>query len=113
MIGRGHKAQPNDAGRVAKQVEIHERLSRRVEAHLYREESARLIWAKVCSGALTDGFTRRAVHQRGWHGLSTVERVSAGLAVLVECGRLRAVEARNGGRPTTLYWIEPLAPALA
>lgn len=105
--GRRPRPPPDDPARLARRAKAHDRLVRTVEALRSGKECARLILDKVRAGALADGFTRRDIHQHGWRGLTSIERVAAGLAVLVERGILQPVDVRDGGRPKTNYRIEP------
>lgn len=109
--GRRPRPPPDDPARLARRAKAHDRLVRTVEALRSGKECARLILDKVRAGALADGFTRRDIHQHGWRGLASIERVSAGLDVLFANGLVWCATLRNGGRPKTVYRIEPEALA--
>ena len=111
--GRRPRPPSNDPVRLARRAKAHDRLVRTIEALRSGNECAWLIFEKVRASALADGFTRRDIHQHGWRGLSSIERVSAGLAVLVERGFLQPVDVRDRGRPKTVYRIDPKALATA
>ena len=72
--------------------------------------AAKAILKHIRNGDVTDGFTARDVHQRGWAHLTEREQVGAGLNLLVELDHLAAVESASvphGGRPKTIYRINP------
>jgi hypothetical protein len=52
-------------------------------------------------------FKAKTVRQRGWAGLSETEHVKAALNELVECGYLREIEQKTGGRPSVSYEWRP------
>jgi Protein of unknown function (DUF3987) len=72
--------------------------------------AAKAIVKHIRNGDLTDGFTARDVHQRGWAHLTEREHVSAGLSLLVDLDYL-ARSARSagveGGRPKVTYLVNP------
>lgn len=75
-------------------------------------EAARAIWRRVRNGDLSQPFTARDIQRKGWSGLSDKERLAAGLAALCDADWLRAVDAEaseRGGRPSTLYHVNPKA----
>lgn len=82
---------------------VFEGLSRLVAAHNAREVTAALINAKLLTGGLAAGFTRRDILQHGWSGLTSSEVVDAGLAALVERGILRRTHVSTRGRPKAVY----------
>jgi hypothetical protein len=71
--------------------------------------AAKAILAHIRNGDLTEGFSARDVHQRGWSNLADRDQVQAGLNLLCDLDWVRAVEKRppGGGRPTTFYEINP------
>jgi Protein of unknown function (DUF3987) len=72
--------------------------------------AAKAILKHIRNGDLTDGFTARDVHQRGWAHLTEREHVGAGLSLLVDldylapCALSAGVE---GGRPKVTYLVNP------
>ena len=58
-------------------------------------------------GELMDGFTQRDVHQRDWSNLMNKAHVRAGLEMLVDYNWLAATDIPTGGRPKTIYSINP------
>jgi len=75
-----------------------------------RQAAARLA-KKIASGQLTSPFTEREVLRKGWTGLTKRQDVRAGLDQLEGLHWLRREGLRNsdGGRPTTLYHVNPAA----
>ena len=72
--------------------------------------AAKAILKHIRNGDLTDGFTARDVHQRGWAHLTEREHVGAGLSLLVDLDYLApsALSAGvEGGRPKVTYLINP------
>jgi uncharacterized protein DUF3987 len=72
--------------------------------------AAQAILTKIHEGELHDGFTAREVHQRDWSCLTVRDQVQAGLNLLVELHYLAASSAAPselGGRPTTVYSVNP------
>jgi hypothetical protein len=85
-------------------------IARMLETKAHAEtDAARAIWSRVKRGDLCDGFTARHLKQRSWAGLTDSETVDAALAMLVECGHLRADKIETGGRPSCRYIINPRA----
>jgi hypothetical protein len=85
-------------------------IARMLEARIRIEIiAAQQIWQRVRRGDLSDGFTARSLKQRNWSGLTDGETVDAALAVLVECGHLRADKINTGGRPSCVFVINPAA----
>ena len=55
-------------------------------------------------------FTARDVYRRGWSDLTDSLDVQRALELLLDHGWLRAEEREiKIGRPTTVYWVNPLA----
>jgi putative DNA primase/helicase len=86
--------------------------ARRVYGSAAESESAaaRAILSHIRRGDLTDGFTGREVHQRGWAHLTEREHVGAGLELLVELDYLAASPPAirsQGGRPKITFTINP------
>jgi putative DNA primase/helicase len=73
--------------------------------------TAKAILARVRKGELADGFTLRDVHQKGWANLTDRDQVKAGLDLLVDLDWLAAKIEQTGGRPRTVYMINPGALA--
>ena len=73
--------------------------------------AAKAILSHIRKGDLTEGFSARGVHQRGWSNLADRDQVQAGLHLLCDLDWIRAVEKRppGAGRPTTFYEINPRA----
>ena len=73
-------------------------------------DAARRILDHIRNGDLKDGFKARDIQHRDWSGLTDRERIGKGLELLADCDWIapQAV-GRNpaGGRPTTLYNINP------
>ena len=74
-------------------------------------EAARAIWRRVCKGDLPQPFTAREIHRKNWSGLGDTDRIAAGLRALVDADWLAASAAKPeaGGRPTTIYHLNPKA----
>jgi putative DNA primase/helicase len=73
--------------------------------------TAKAILARVRKGELADGLTLRDVHQKGWANLTDRSQVKAGLDLLVDLDWLAAKTEHTGGRPRTVYTINPGALA--
>jgi hypothetical protein len=71
--------------------------------------AARAIWRRIKRGDLKSPFTPRDIYRHCWSGLLETDRVEAGLAVLTECGWIRAETLNTGGRPSTIYHVNPRA----
>jgi putative DNA primase/helicase len=72
--------------------------------------AAKAILKHIRNGDLTDGFTARDVHQRGWAHLTEREHVGWGLSLLVDLDYLApsALSAGvEGGRPKVTYLVNP------
>lgn len=94
-------------------------LARYLETHARRAygagarpgaEAARLILKKISQGALPESFTAREVYRHQWSGLGK-EQVEAAIETLVDFGwgRVHEHKPAGGGRPTTLFTINPRA----
>jgi len=70
-------------------------------------DAARAIWRRVRKGDLSGAFTARDIHRKGWAGLNDNDRVAAGLASLLDADWIGASKPETGGRPTTIYRINP------
>lgn len=72
-------------------------------------DAAKAILSRIRRGDLADGFTGRDLHRRGWTGLSDHEAVTAGLDLLTDYQWLDRRDVETGGRPSTVYFINPRA----
>lgn len=65
--------------------------------------------AKRLTPDLPDGFTARDIQIKGWSSLSTNDEVKRAIETLLLYGWVQSEEIRNpsGGRPTTIYRINP------
>jgi len=68
---------------------------------------ATAIVSRIRKGELLDGFTVRDIHQRDWSNLTDREQVRQGLDMLVDHHWLSATDIATGGRPKTIYSINP------
>lgn len=74
-------------------------------------EAARLILKKIQAGRLQDGFRKRDIGRKGWAGLDS-DTIPPACAMLADYGYLKAsvIEPSTiGGRPSTVYLINPKA----
>lgn len=72
--------------------------------------AATAILDHIRNGDLTDGFTARDVHQKGWSNLTDRDHVQAGLDLLIDLDCIVAAmegPAPYGGRPKVTYTINP------
>ena len=72
-------------------------------------EAARAIWRRVKKGELPATFSAREIQRKGWTGLKDKNRVNTGLAALRDADWLAASEVQTGGRPSTVYTVNPKA----
>lgn len=72
-------------------------------------EAARAIWRRVKRGDLPTTFSAREIQRKGWSGLKDKGRIATGLAALCDADWLSAGEVQTGGRPTTVYTVNPKA----
>jgi hypothetical protein len=73
-------------------------------------DAAKAILTQIRKGELTSGFTARDVHQHRWSNLTEHSAVRDGLDLLVDLDYLMAQHAvvnQFGGRPKTVYMINP------
>jgi putative DNA primase/helicase len=68
--------------------------------------AAKAILKRTRKGDLASQFTARDVWRPGWTGLDR-EAVADGLALLVDYDWLIATERQTGGRPVTMYEVNP------
>jgi putative DNA primase/helicase len=66
-----------------------------------------LLAAKIQQGHLQDGFTLRDVYGHHWSGLNNKEQLKTTLLQLTDYGWLKSEKRATGGRPTTIYRINP------
>ncbi len=72
-------------------------------------DAAKAILARTRRGDLKDGFTARDVYRAQWSNLSDREQIDAGLDLLADFDWLAADAIQTGGRPKTIYRINPHA----
>ncbi len=74
-------------------------------------ETALALARHIEAGDLSDGFTVRDVRRKQWTGLTSTEDVKRALDTLEDYGWVRAHvrKAKDAGRPTTEYAINPSA----
>lgn len=72
-------------------------------------EAARAIWRRVMKGDLPAQFTARDIQRKCWAGLANKERVAAGIAALLDVDWIAANPIGTGGRPTTVFAVNPKA----
>lgn len=70
-------------------------------------DGARTLLRRIQRGDVPTPFTRRDVHNKGWSGLATADAVMAAAEILADYDWLRVETIASGGRPKTLYWINP------
>jgi len=68
--------------------------------------AARLLATRITAGEVESPFTARDIYNRGWSGLEK-EPTYAALGVLVTAGWLAERTDPTGGRPKTLYQVNP------
>ena len=73
--------------------------------------AAALLASRMARGRLASPFTAREVYRNDWTGLTEPRVVGEALEYIRELGWIRseAVVARDGGRPTVLFHINPRA----
>ncbi len=96
-------------------------MTRAVESSVYLEAHARRIYGlaigsqhearaiaeRIQKGDLEDGFDARSVYRAGWTHLNDKGSVAAGLEILIQRGWLAPQTVPTGGRPATVYRINP------
>lgn len=73
-------------------------------------EGAKALLAKIRAGALADGFRARDVYLKGWAHVSDPEATKEALTLLCDLGYIKGTNSEpdpSGGRPTTVYSINP------
>jgi hypothetical protein len=74
-------------------------------------DSAKALSIRIQRGTISDGFSIRDLHRKGWSMLATQRETEDAVAILIDLGWLRAVpdvrQNTSGGRPTVRYYINP------
>lgn len=70
-------------------------------------DRATTILKNIARGVIKDGFTARDIRRHHWSGLSTPKDVADVLQTLEDFNYLKSVELKTGGRPTSIYFINP------
>jgi hypothetical protein len=70
---------------------------------------ANAILRRIRQGDLKNGFTDRDVYRQGWSGLTHREKVGSGLKLLEEYDWLASERVATGGRPSTVWYVNPAA----
>ena len=73
--------------------------------------AAHALVKKLKDGSLSGQFAARDVYRKQWSGLKTAEDVEAAASLLIKWNYLRDHEAQTGGRPQTVYSINPAVTA--
>ncbi len=75
--------------------------------------AAAVLATKITHGRVASPFTAREVYRNEWAGLTEPRVVQGALEGLAELGWIRAeaVRARDGGRPTVRFRLNPRLPA--
>lgn len=66
-----------------------------------------LLAAKIQHGHVADGFTLRDIYDHHWSGLKEKAQVQEAAQRLCELGWIREEKVSTGGRPTSVYSINP------
>lgn len=69
--------------------------------------AANALATKIEAGALTDGFTLRDVYRPGWSGLTDRGDAQTAVDVLIDHDWLVSQTIDTGGRPQTVYRVNP------
>lgn len=70
-------------------------------------ESARALLRRICKGDVDNPFLARDVYLKHWVYLSTPKEVHEAVQLLCDLDYLRAEEQFTGGRPRSVYWLNP------
>jgi hypothetical protein len=83
----------------------------RIYASVTRNDGSgtRALAQHLIATKLPDGFTARSLVHKGWAELSNSEAVHEAINNLIDFGWLKAVEQKTGGRPSTVYFLNPRA----
>ena len=73
-------------------------------------DTAKAILARIRKGDLKSGFSCRDVWRNGWARLADRDQVAAGLRLLVDYDWLFEDRLETGGRPATVYHVNPRGP---
>ena len=73
--------------------------------------AAKAVLTHVRKGDVEDNFSARDIYRHGWSRLSDRDQVQSGLNLLCDLDWIVAVDKHPtaGGRPTTIYRINPRA----
>jgi hypothetical protein len=71
--------------------------------------AAKAILNRIRKGNLSDGFSARDICQRDWSNLTDRDQIQAGLDLLADYDWIAADRIDTGGRPKTVYRINPRA----
>jgi len=69
--------------------------------------AAHALAEKILDGSVVDRHPVRDIYRPGWRGLSSPERVYAGLDILAEHGWIRIETLRTRGRPSQVVRVHP------
>jgi putative DNA primase/helicase len=70
-------------------------------------ESARILLTRIRRGEVPDPFRPRDVYLKHWAYLANPEEAHQAVRLLTDLDYLREERQETGGRPKTLYWINP------
>lgn len=76
-------------------------------AHYMEAATARSLAKRIQAKDLSSPFTARDVYRHEWSGLATETDVAPALELLEDLGWLRSETQQTGGRPKTLYNVNP------
>lgn len=81
----------------------------RIYASVRGTDNARMrtLAQHLLNSDLGSEFTARAVHQKGWAGMGSIEQIREAADSLVELGWLQAYRVMTGGRPSDRFRINP------
>lgn len=89
-------------------LETHARRAYGAEA-MNEAATARAVLLRIRRGDLQDGFAARDIRRREWSGLTDTDQIKAGLELLADYEWLAPRTLDTGGRPRTVYSINPKA----
>lgn len=69
--------------------------------------TAKMLLRRITEGKLQSGFTVRTIRQKNWSGAANNIQIEAALAILETNHCIRGYESASGGRPTTIYEVNP------